>query len=167
MKIKGSSLFGKLGIGLAGIFLLFVFGGCEKEKSVTGHTASTATETFINDTAMAQSIDSTSKTFSMDQYKKYTGTMYVSVDPGYWGCKDWRERNGYATARIIWGPWETEEVNLHSIKKTAIRFQKTKPDSIPLTVIVNGCDQPTINLYKGEPKSWEYWKVYIPKWKSR
>lgn len=133
MKLKIGSLFGKLVIGLSGIFMLFVLAGCEKEKSVTGPTASTTTEANIYDAAAAKSKckndTSGTGTFKMDDYKYYTGPMYVSVDPGYYVCKDWRERNGYATARIIWGPWETEKVNLHSIKKTAIKFQKTNPES--------------------------------------
>lgn len=160
MKIKECLLFGNLNIWLGVLFLLFVLGGCEKEKSVTGPTTSTTTS-LIEDAAMAQSTYSTSETFSMDQYKKYIGTMYVSVDHGMWPC------DSNSKSKIIWGTWETEEVNLHSIKKTAIRFQKTKTDSIPLTVIVKGCDQPTIYLYKGEPESWKYWKVYTPKWKGR
>ncbi|MEK7845733.1 MAG: CHAP domain-containing protein, partial [Nitrospinota bacterium] len=51
MRVKGNSLFEKLGIGLLGIFLLFVF-GCEKEKSVTGPTASNTSESSINNAAI-------------------------------------------------------------------------------------------------------------------
>lgn len=94
-RVTKNQLFGKLVIGLAGIFMLFVLAGCEKEKSVTGPTASTTT------------------------------------------------------------------------KKTAIKFQKTNPDSIPLTVVVNGCDMPTIKLCSGEPQKNDYWKVYTPDWKRR
>lgn len=52
MIVKGNSLFGKLGIGLSAIFLLFVFIGCEKEKSVTGPTASTPAEILVNNEAI-------------------------------------------------------------------------------------------------------------------
>jgi hypothetical protein len=57
MRVKGNSLFGKLVIGVAGIFLLFVIGGCEKEKSVTGPTAFNASETSINNAAVANKCD--------------------------------------------------------------------------------------------------------------
>lgn len=40
MKVKGDSLFGKLVIGLAGIFLLFSIVGCDNDELVTGLTAS-------------------------------------------------------------------------------------------------------------------------------
>ncbi len=170
MRVTLVSLFGKLVVGLAGIFLLFVFVGCEKERSVTGPTSSTTTEMFIDNAAMAQSKNSTSRTFSMDQYKYYTGDMYVSVYPGG-QCKDVRERNGYATARLIWGPWQTKEgqVKLHSTKSVAIKFKKMQKDSVPLTVVVDGCDESIyyyINLYKGTPPN-GYYIEYTPDWERR
>lgn len=151
MRVKGDSLFGKLVTGLAGIFLLFVFIGCEKEKSVAGPTAFNASETSINDATMAQSTDSISRTFSMDDYKPYTGTMYVTVDPSNGSCQQ-----GHS-ARIIWGPWQTDEVPLgysnrdpNAIRPIAITFKKKNKDSVPLTVIVKECDSniyDTIKLY--------------------
>ncbi|MBI5199096.1 MAG: hypothetical protein HZA09_03665 [Nitrospirae bacterium] len=153
-------------IGLAGIFLLFVIGGCEKEKSVTGPTAFNASETSINDAAMVSNKSSseantTTKDFWPD--KNYQGDMFISINPGYWGCKDLRERNGYATARIIWGPWQTEDVQLHSTKSVAIKFKKINKDSVQLTVIVKGCDMPTIYLNKGKPPK-GYYLEYTPNW---
>jgi hypothetical protein len=51
---KESSLSRKLYIGLACIFLLFAIVSCEKEKSVTGPTASNKAETFVEDAAITK-----------------------------------------------------------------------------------------------------------------
>lgn len=104
-------------------------------------------------------------TFSPKQ--EYKGDLFVVVDPGQWGCKDVRERKGYATARIIWGPWQTKEVELSSTRPVAIIFKKkNKRESIPLTVIVNGCDRPTIELKYGKPERGKY-LIKEPDWERR
>jgi len=100
------------------------------------------------------------KTFNPRQ--DYKGEMFVSivVNPGQFPCEPG------SSAKIIWGPWQTEEVKLHQSKPRAIRFEKKKKDNVPLTVIVSSCEEARIDLGYGEPEQGKY-LIEKPDWKKR